>query len=57
MNRAEWLNWRRTGLGGSDIAAVLGLSKWRTPWDVWADKKGLLPEKEETNAIPAPGPT
>lgn len=51
MNRAEWLNWRRTGLGGSDIAAVLGLSKWRTPWDVWADKKGLLPEKEETNAM------
>lgn len=25
-------------LGGSDIAAVLGISPWRTPLDLWADK-------------------
>ncbi|MCS6827081.1 MAG: YqaJ viral recombinase family protein [Caldilinea sp.] len=31
---------RRTGIGGSDIAAVLGLSPWRTPLQVWLEKTG-----------------
>ena len=36
----------RTGyIGGSDIAAVLGLSRWKTPLQVWAEKTGnLIPE-------------
>ena len=38
MNRAQWLAWRRGGLGGSDVAAVLGLSPFRGPWDVWLTK-------------------
>lgn len=29
---------RRTGIGGSDAAAVLGRSKWRTARDVWEEK-------------------
>lgn len=34
MNRAEWLEWRRDGLGGSDIAAIqAGRS-----WSVWLSK-------------------
>ncbi|WP_238368256.1 YqaJ viral recombinase family protein [Mesobacterium pallidum] len=36
----EWLARRRSGIGGSDIAAVLGLSPWSTPYDVWLDKLG-----------------
>lgn len=28
-------------LGGSDIAAVLGLSQWATPLDVWREKLGM----------------
>lgn len=31
---------RRTGIGGSDVAAVLGLSPWRTPMQVWMEKTG-----------------
>lgn len=38
MERADWLEWRRGGIGGSDIGAVLGVSKFRTPFDVWVDK-------------------
>jgi putative phage-type endonuclease len=36
----------RTGyLGGSDIAAVLGLSRWRTPLQLWGEKTGnIIPE-------------
>lgn len=32
----------RTGfIGGSDIAAILGISQWATPLDCWRDKLGM----------------
>lgn len=37
---------RRNGIGGSDCAAILGLSKWKTPLDVYLDK--IFGPKEET---------
>jgi putative phage-type endonuclease len=40
-DREEWLAARRKGLGGSDVPAVLGLSPWRTPLQVWAEKVGI----------------
>ena len=52
MSKPEgWFEARRAGLGGSDIAAVLGLSKWQSPMDVWATKRGLSQEIPETNAM------
>ena len=30
-SRANWLKHRRGGLGGTDVAAVLGFSQWGTP--------------------------
>lgn len=38
--RAKWLAARRKGLGGSDVAAMLGLSKYKTPYQLWLDKTG-----------------
>lgn len=46
--RAAWLEARRSGIGGSDIAAVAGLSPWKTPYDVWLEKVGLAPPQDET---------
>lgn len=40
-----------SGLGGSDIAAVLGLSKWTSPIDVWNQKRGLVEPLVETNPM------
>jgi putative phage-type endonuclease len=40
---------RKKGIGGSDAAAICGLSKWRTPLQVWEDKRGLsgpIPDNE-----------
>lgn len=37
----DQLKKRKLGIGGSDVAAICGLSKWRTPIDVYLDKKGL----------------
>lgn len=30
---------RNTFIGGSDVAAILGLSRYKTPYEVWEDKK------------------
>lgn len=50
QQRAEWLEGRRKGIGGSDVAAVLGLSPYKTPLDVWNDKLGLSEEHEQSEA-------
>lgn len=39
--RKEWLEARRPGLGASDVAAVLGFSRYTTPWQVWAAKNDV----------------
>lgn len=39
-DRAAWLEARRTGIGGSDVAAILGISPYRSPLDVYLDKIG-----------------
>ncbi|MBV5337566.1 MAG: YqaJ viral recombinase family protein, partial [Deltaproteobacteria bacterium] len=46
--REEWLVQRRAGLGGSDIGAILGLSPYRTPVDVWMEKTGRGTGQDET---------
>ena len=38
---------RRTFIGGSDIAGVMGLSRWQTPLQVWAEKVGKLDPPED----------
>lgn len=38
VDRDQWLALRRQGLGGSDAAAVCGLSPWKGPYHVWLDK-------------------
>lgn len=42
----EQLAARSKGLGGSDVAALLGLSPWKSPVDLWAEKTGHK-EREE----------
>ena len=39
----EQLELRKQGLGSSDIAAVVGLNKFRSPLDVYQEKAGLKP--------------
>lgn len=38
-----WHELRRTGLGASDMAAVMGVSPYRTPYQLWAEKTGTVP--------------
>lgn len=40
-NTPEWHAARRDSIGASEVAAILGLSKWQTPLDVYRAKKGV----------------
>ena len=51
MNRDEWLMRRRKTIGGSDAAGIVGLSRWASPFSVWADKTGRAAEKGDTEAM------
>lgn len=50
-DRAAWLEARRLGIGGSDCAAALGLSKWTSPLELYADKLGEGEPKQENDAM------
>lgn len=49
LSHDEWLQWRCRGLGGSDIAAVLGLSKWMSATELWLIKTGQKKPDSEPN--------
>lgn len=51
MSREDWLIQRRKSIGGSDAAGIVGLSKWASPFSVWAEKTGRTAEKEDTEAM------
>lgn len=42
MSYADWLLSRRRGIGGSDVAKILGLSKYSSPYQIWMDKTGKI---------------
>lgn len=42
---------RKTFLGGTDCAGVLGISKWRTQLQIWAEKVGELEREDISNKI------
>lgn len=51
MTRAEWLEARRKGIGGSDASAIMGQNPWASPLTVYFDKVGIAPEKTESEAM------
>lgn len=49
MGREEWLQWRRMGIGGSDVSILAGVNKFRSVFQLWQDKTGQgQPEGEES---------
>jgi putative phage-type endonuclease len=47
----QWRAARANGLGGSEIAAVLGLSPWCSPFTLWHRKAGSIGDEPETRAM------
>lgn len=51
-SRDEWLRARRMGIGASDAAAIVGVSPFASPLDIYADKIGVGPDRpDETEAM------
>ena len=52
-SREEWLEHRKNGIGSSEVATIVGLNPWETPYQLWRRKLGLDPAKDETFAMKA----
>lgn len=50
-NASSWHEQRRSGIGGSDVAALLGLSKWKSPYQLFLEKTGNAPPQEDNEAM------
>jgi putative phage-type endonuclease len=48
--RAPWLAARREGIGGSEVAALVGISDYETPWSIYNKKVATEPDVELTGA-------
>lgn len=46
----DWFVWRSQGIGSSDVAAILGLSPFHTPLQLWRIKTGLDPQVADSVA-------
>ena len=51
LDPANWLAYRQQGIGSSDAAAVCGLDPYRSPYEVFLEKRGEAPPKPETRAM------
>lgn len=47
-DRAEWLATRTRGVGGTDVATLVGANKYQTPFEAWSDK--VDPRTEEISS-------
>lgn len=47
----EWHALRAGGIGASEIAAVVGLSKWTSPYALWHRKRGNLAPQGSSSAM------
>lgn len=41
QNTPEWLQMRRNKIGASDAPIIMGVSPWRTPYQLWEEKLGI----------------
>lgn len=49
--REQFLENRKTGIGGSDVGAILGVSRFKSAVDVWLQKMGQAEPQEENSAM------
>lgn len=47
LTEDEWLDYRRGGIGGSDVSIIYGVSHFRCNRDLYYDKLGIKPMREE----------
>ena len=47
---ADWLEYRKLGIGGSDASVVCGINRYKSPVELWMEKTNQLPTQESGEA-------
>lgn len=50
MPYEDWLEYRKQGIGGSDASVVCGISRYKSPVELWMEKTDQLPYQEAGEA-------
>lgn len=48
-DRQDWLNWRHAGIGSSDSAVVMGVSRFKKLEQLLEEKSGPVPPEDQSN--------
>lgn len=48
-SEADWLDARKTGIGASEMSAVLGLNPWKSALELYAEKTGAIEPEDLSN--------
>ena len=46
----KWLEFRRSGIGGSDASVICGINRYKSPVELWMEKTGQMPHQEAGEA-------
>ena len=49
MSREEWLQWRNRGIGSSDAPVAVGMSRYKSPLELWMEKTGRKMQEDISN--------
>ncbi|MEA0564992.1 YqaJ viral recombinase family nuclease [Lysinibacillus irui] len=50
MDRIEWLQLRKSGIGGSDASAILGFNRYKSAFQLYIEKTSELVEESDSEA-------
>lgn len=50
IDQEKWLKARTSGIGGSEIASIMGVNKWSSPRQIWMSKVGMFDDKPPTQS-------
>lgn len=50
MSYEDWLDYRKQGIGGSDAAVVCGISRYKSPIELWMEKTNQCQQQEAGEA-------
>lgn len=51
MDKLKWLKGRQKGVGGSDVGAIMGVNRWKSPFEVYVDKTEEITEVKESGEL------
>lgn len=46
LSYEDWLEFRKSGIGGSDASVVCGINRYKSPMELWMEKTNRIPPQE-----------